>query len=97
MNHVMLRGQLAADVETRETDGGQLVARMLVTVREENPRRIDVVPVTVFVSDDDIVDATIGMEATVLGKVQRRFWDADGGRRSRIEIVAEAVMLRDSE
>jgi hypothetical protein len=29
--------------------------------------------------------------------VQRRFWEAPDGRRSRIEVVAEQVQLRDVE
>ena len=33
----------------------------------------------------------------VAGAVQRRFWSGDDGRRSRLEVVAEQVCLRDTE
>jgi hypothetical protein len=33
----------------------------------------------------------------VAGAVQRRFWSGDDGRRSRIEVVAEQVCLRDAD
>jgi single-stranded DNA-binding protein len=33
----------------------------------------------------------------LVGRVQRRFWDGQDGRRSRIEIVATNVTLRDPD
>jgi single-stranded DNA-binding protein len=70
--------------------------RYLVTVRSEEPRRrVDVVPVTLWDPGDELIDAepTPGRRVWVVGTVQRRFWSAEEGRRSRLEIVADRVCL----
>jgi single-stranded DNA-binding protein len=71
-----------------------------VTVRSEEPnRRVDVVPVTLWDPPDALLDAdpTPGTRIWVAGGVQRRFWSDDDGRRSRLEVVAEQVCLRDDD
>lgn len=73
--------------------------RMLVTVRSDTPRRrVDVVPVTIWDPDEDLVAEHIqpGERVWVAGSVQRRFWDAAPGRRSRIEVVAHHVQRADT-
>jgi single-stranded DNA-binding protein len=69
-----------------------------VTVRSESPRRrVDVIPVSVWDPPDDLVEAApeTGRRIWVCGSVQRRFWEAPDGRRSRIEVVAEQVNIHD--
>ncbi len=65
-------------------------------MRSEEPhRRLDVLPVTLWQPSDDIIhdEPEPGGRLWVTGSVQRRFWSADEGRRSRIEVVAEHVAL----
>ena len=100
LNLVVLAGRLAAPPEIRQFESGTRLARYLVTVRSEEPtRRVDVVPVTLWDPADDLVDAdpAPGTRVWVAGSIQRRFWSAEEGRRSRLELVADQVCLRDAE
>ncbi len=100
MNHniVVLAGHLAAPPELRELEEGGRLVRYLVTTRSESPqKRIDVVPVILWDPPDALLaeDPPPGHPIFVAATVQRRFWGAKGGRRSRVEIVATQVCLRD--
>lgn len=100
LNLVVLAGRLAAPPEIRQFESGSRLARYLVTVRSEEPnRRVDVVPVSLWDPDDALIDAdpAPGTRVWVAGAVQRRFWSGDDGRRSRLEVVAEQVCLRDAD
>jgi single-stranded DNA-binding protein len=98
LNLVVLSGRLAADPEVRVFDSGSTLLRLLVTVRATEPRRrVDVIPVTVWNPEDELLgeDLDVGQRVWVAGSVQRRFWSASEGRRSRLEVVAHEVSLRD--
>jgi single-stranded DNA-binding protein len=100
LNLVVLCGKLAADPEPRMFDSGLRLIRYLVTTRAEHPkRRIDVVPVTLWDPCDELWanPGEKGDRFWACGSVQRRFWEAPDGRRSRIEVVAEQVTLKDVE
>jgi single-strand DNA-binding protein len=100
LNLVVLSGRLAAPPEIRQFESGSMLARYLVTVRSDEPRRrVDVVPVTLWDPPEDLIDSepAVGSRVWVAGTVQRRFWSAEEGRRSRIEIVAEQVCPRETE
>lgn len=92
LNRVVLSGRLAAPVEVRQFESGSRLARYLVTVRSEQPkRRVDVIPVARW--DPPLDDRTpdVGEQVWVAGSVQRRFWEVPEGRRSRLEVVAHEV------
>ena len=59
-------------------------------------RRVDVLPVTLWDPADEVIDAAPGpgTRVWVAGSVQRRFWSATEGRRSRLELIADQVCLR---
>ena len=100
LNLIVLCGRLAAEPEVRVFDSGTRLIRYLVTVRSEFPRkRVDVIPVTLWDPSDDVWEESPerGRRIWVCGSVQRRFWESEEGRRSRIEVVAEQVNLRDVE
>ena len=100
LNLVVLAGRLAAPPEIRQFESGSRLARYLITVRSEEPvSRVDVVPVTLWDPPDDLLDAdpAPGSRLWVCGSVQRRFWSAEEGRRSRIEIVAQQVCPRSED
>jgi single-strand DNA-binding protein len=100
LNLVVLCGRLATDPELRVFDSGTRLVRLLVTVKSDEPRRrVDVVPVTVWDPDDDLVDdlPVKGQRIWVCGSVQRRFWESPDGRRSRLEVVAEQITIRGVE
>lgn len=98
LNLVVLAGRLAAPPEHRLFDSGARLVRYLVTVRSDEPHnRVDVVPVTHWNPgpEDPEEPAEPGRRIWIAGGVQRRFWDADSTRRSRLEIVAHQVELRE--
>ncbi len=93
-NLVVLAGRLATDPEHRAFESGASLVRLLVTVRTDEPRRrVDVVPVTLWDPPAELIgdDLAAGDRVWVTGGVERRFWEAPDGRRSRLEIVARHV------
>ncbi|MGH8873455.1 MAG: single-stranded DNA-binding protein [Acidimicrobiia bacterium] len=100
LNLVVLCGRLAVEPELKSFETGTRLVRLLVTVRSDEPkRRVDVVPVTLWDPADELVDDLPGKgrRVWVCGSVQRRFWESADGRRSRLEVVAEQVHLKDVE
>lgn len=98
LNLIVLCGRLAVDGELRVFDSGARLVRYLVTTRVDYPRkRVDVIPVTFWDPPDDLVDepGVKGERIWVCGAVQRRYWESPDGRRSRVEVVAEQVKIRD--
>jgi single-stranded DNA-binding protein len=94
LNLIVLSGRLAAPPELRTFDSGSRLARYLVTCRTYEPRRrIDVLPVTLWEPPEELLEAEAGTSLWMAGTAQRRFWEGDDGRRSRLEIVAEEVCM----
>ena len=100
LNLIVLCGRLAVDAEVRVFDSGTRLIRYLVAARVDHPRsRVDVIPVTLWDPDDELVEApgVKGERVWVCGSVQRRYWESPDGRRSRVEVVAEQVKFEDVE
>ena len=97
MNLVVLTGTLATAPELREFESGARLLRLLVTVRQDEPRRrVDVVPVTLWDPPSALISENLerGRRVMVVGAAQRRFWEAKEGRKNRVEIVADHVEPR---
>jgi len=97
LNLIVLAGSLAAKPEL-STQG---FARILVTTVQESPkRRVDVIPVTAFQQDMDltkVLAADRGERVWVAARIQRKFWNSYDGTRSRIEVVALQVEVRQDD
>jgi single-stranded DNA-binding protein len=94
LNLAVIAGSLSAPPEIRTFDSGARLARYLITVRSTEPRsRVDVLPVVDWDPDDEDAISTLdrGDRIWTVCSVQRRFWSAAEGRRSKIEIVAHHV------
>ncbi|MEN8238542.1 MAG: single-stranded DNA-binding protein [Actinomycetota bacterium] len=97
LNIIVITGRLAAEPELTTFASGSRLVRLLVTVRSDEPRRrIDVLPVVMWDPAEHIPldELTRGAGVWIAGSVQRRFWSAEAGRTSRVEIVAHDVALR---
>ena len=92
-NEVVLIGTLATAPEHRTFGSGASLARLLVTVRLSSPSRTDVLPVTVWEPDPELLSAVRGVPVELTGQVHRRFWTDAEGRHSRVEVVADSVEL----
>lgn len=100
INLAVLAGRLAAPAEHRIFESGAEYLRLLVTIRTAEPRqRVDVIPVTLWDPSPELVAEcrAAGRRVWVAGAVQRRFWAGEEGRRSRLELIARHVELRDEE
>lgn len=102
INSTVLHGRLAVAPELREFDSGARIARLLVTVRVDHPRRrVDVIPVTAWADQlanfDSVLGLTKGDRIEVYGSAQRRYWESPDGKRNRLEIVAESVITSQYE
>lgn len=100
LNIIVLSGRITTEPELRTFPSGARLARYLVTVRSTEPRRrVDVVPVSLWDPPDDLLAQSDirGKSAWVVGSVQRRFWSTDCGARSRIEVIAHRVEVREPQ
>lgn len=97
LNPLVLRGRLAVPGEVRVFESGSRLLRLLVTTKSESPtRRTDVVPVSIWDPDEDLIDQVSekAVRVWVVGSVQRRYWEGPDGRRSRLEVVADQVTVQ---
>ena len=100
LNLIVLCGRIATEPEVRIFESGTRLIRYLVTVRSEAPRRrVDVVPVTFWdPSDEEVAEpGERDQRIWICGSVQRRFWESPDGRRSRLEVIAEQINLKEVE
>lgn len=92
MNTVTLRGRLATEpeVKTNEWDGSRTM-RLLVTVRSEDPRRVDVIPVAIYGASEELCarDYRFSDAVVIIGSLQRRL---SVTRTSRVEVVATDIL-----
>lgn len=96
MNMVILCGTLAARPELRQFESGAQYLRFpMTTVTEQPKHRVDVVTVTWWDPErhHPLRTADRGMRVWVQGQIQRRFWSNENGRASRLEVVANEVMV----
>ena len=100
LNLGVLAGRLAAPPEHRLLDSGARLVRYLVTVRSDQPRRrVDVIPVTRWNPGPEEAEEPVepGRQIWIAGGVQHTFWNGDSANRSRLEIIAHQVELRDHD
>jgi single-strand DNA-binding protein len=101
--HVTLVGNLTRDPELRQTPNGTSVCQLGVAVNSsykdssgqwvEKPNFFDVV-VWGAQGENCARYLSKGRQIAVDGRLDQRSWDAqDGGKRSKVEIIADTVMF----
>jgi single-strand DNA-binding protein len=95
VNVVTLIGNLASDVELKEVGEGKRVASFLLAVdRPSRDGGADFVRVCAWEKQAELCDRFLakGKRVGLDGRLRSRSWqDADGNRRSAIEVVANRV------
>ena len=99
MNSVTLIGNLATDVELKELDAERKVASFLLAVdrpvaKEDGTPSADFFRVSTWNRQAELCGQFLvrGRQVAVDGKLRSRSWeDADGKRRSAVEVVADRV------
>jgi single-stranded DNA-binding protein len=97
LNLVVLCGRLASDPEPRVFDDGSRLIRYLVVTKSETPtRRVDVIPIVHWDPSDDLWEepGERGERVWAVGSMQRRYSETPDIGRSRIEMIAEQVLLK---
>ena len=101
INSVTISGNLGADPELRQTDGGTQVLSLRVAVNEraKDPRtgewgdRANWVDVTVFGNRAEPLSRFLskGQKVAIEGKLRWSQWERDGQRRSKLEVIVDEV------
>ena len=113
LNAVRLRGRLSAPPERRAQPSGDEVVTLRVVVRRPGGGAVDALDVSLGpapgaggrpgpgeVGRRQLARAerfTVDQRVEVVGELRRRWWDAGGTRRSRLEVRATAVLAVDDE
>jgi single-strand DNA-binding protein len=97
MNVVTLIGNLATDVEVKEVGEGKRVASFLLAIqRPGQDKGADFVRISAWDRQADACGRFLdkGTRVAVDGRLRSRSWeDADGKRRSAVEVVANSVQF----
>ena len=94
LNLAVFAGTLSAPPEIRTFESGSRLTRLLVTVRATEPRkRTDVVPIVLWDPPEGgpLEELELGDRIWAVATVQRRFWSAAEGRKSRLEVIAHHI------
>lgn len=92
LNIVVLAGHLAAEPDLQRYPSGEARLRLRLSIVSEGPpRRVDVLPVTVWDPPPGAETMPLASEVTVGGVIRRRFRATPGGRASRLEILARQL------
>lgn len=96
MNVVTLIGNLATDVDLRELEGDKRVASFLLAVDRPGSETADFLRISAWNKQAEVCARylTKGKRVAVDGRLRSRSWeDAEGKRRSAVEVVANSVQF----
>jgi single-strand DNA-binding protein len=94
VNSVTLIGNLATDVEVRDVGDDKKVANFLLAIDRPNTEEADFVRITAWNRQAEVCAQFLakGRRIAVDGRLRSSSWeDADGKRRSAIEVVAKSI------
>lgn len=101
INHVAIEGRLTKDPELRYTASG--IAQATFGIAQNQRKKVGNEWVDGDTSFFDVVcwrdlaentaELAQGQSVVVVGRLQQRSWEHEGQKRSKVEIVAEDVML----
>jgi single-strand DNA-binding protein len=96
VNVVTLIGNLATDVEVRDLGDDRKVASFLLAVGRPGRDEADFVRISTWNKQAEVCGRFLakGKRVGIDGRLRSRSWeDADGNRRSAIEVVAKSVQF----
>lgn len=97
INLTLIKGRLVIPPIIEIDPDGTCRARFLVLVRSDRRSRVDVVPVVVPNPPSAMLSehAGSGAEVYVAGRLMRRCWVEPASYSTRLEVVADSVLLAD--
>jgi single-strand DNA-binding protein len=99
---INLIGRLTADPELRESGSGTSVGHLRLAVQRSKgkdgvDRGADFVDIVTFGRQAEVCSEYLakGRRVGIVGRLNHREWDADDGRRQKLEVIAENVEFLD--
>lgn len=95
MNIVALVGNLATDPELRHTGGGTAVCTFRLAVSRPGGEQADFFTVVAWERQAEVCAQylSVGRRVAVDGRLHHSTWEAEDGRRSKVEVVAHRVEM----
>lgn len=95
MNIVALVGNVASEPELRQTTGGRAVCTFRLAVSRVGAEQADFFTIVAWERQAEVCGQYLGIgrRIAVDGRLHHTSWEADGARRSRVEVVAHRVEL----
>ena len=102
INHAVISGNIVRDAELRRTASGMCIASFCVAVNDrqknQNGEYVDrpsFVDCVWFGTGAEKCSGALvkGARVAVQGKLRQSTWERDGQKRSKIELIADVVML----
>lgn len=95
MNIVALVGNLATDPELRHTAGGRAVCTFRVAVSRPGGEQADFFTVVSWERQAEVCARylAVGRRVAIDGRLHHSTWEAEDGRRSKVEVVAHRVEM----
>lgn len=95
MNLAVLIGNLATDPELRTTSSGKSVCTFRLAVSRPGGDQADFFTIVAWDRQAEVVAEylTIGRRVAVEGRLHHSSWEADGQKRSKVEVVAHRVEM----
>lgn len=93
MNVVAIIGNVASDVELRHTANGRPVASFRIAVSRPGGEEADFFTVVAWERQAELANEylTKGRRVAIEGRMHHSTWEAEGGKRSKVEIVAHRL------
>lgn len=103
VNFVVLNGRLTRDVELKQANSGTAIGNMSIAVNDRVKRgneyqdEVSFFDVTMFGKTAENAHKYIskGRMVTVAGKLQQQRWETDGGKRSKVVVIAQSIQFLD--
>ncbi|MCW2920491.1 MAG: hypothetical protein JWL76_365 [Thermoleophilia bacterium] len=95
MNIVALVGNAATAPELRHTTSGKAMCRFRIAISRPGGEHADFIDIVCWERQAEVVNeyVQLGRRVAIDGRLRQTSWDAEDGRRSKVEVIAHRVDL----